>query len=130
MDNPVFNVNGKGRDLLIKTLALAFEQRQIRAPFGFKIDLEKGIVLFWAQHVEATPFLGTPTIEALADMLLSELEATIWVGLPFENWDADPDDHDVKTDKGWRAYTEDWGHAGGHHTAFLIVRPVFLWYGK
>lgn len=39
-------------------------------------------------------------------------------------------DHDGSNGKGWRVFTEDWGHVAGHHCAILAVQPAWAMYGK
>lgn len=39
-------------------------------------------------------------------------------------------DHDGDNGKGWRLFTEDWGHVAGHHYAIVGVNPAWAMYGK
>lgn len=39
-------------------------------------------------------------------------------------------DHDGDNGKGWRIFTEDWGHVAGHHYAIVGVQPAWAMYGK
>jgi hypothetical protein len=54
-------------------------------------------------------------------------------GVQLEGWDEDAD-HDGSNDRGWRLYTEDWGHvyqsSSLNHYTIAAFKPAFLWYGK
>ncbi len=39
-------------------------------------------------------------------------------------------DHDGDNDKGFRVFTESWGHVAGHHYAIVGVQPEWAMYGK
>lgn len=39
-------------------------------------------------------------------------------------------DHDGSNGKGWRLFTESWGHVVGHHYAIVGVQPQWAMYGK
>jgi hypothetical protein len=39
-------------------------------------------------------------------------------------------DHDGDNGKGWRVFTEDWGHVAGHRCAIVAVQPAWAMYGK
>ena len=42
----------------------------------------------------------------------------------------DHNDSDVIEEKGWRVYTEFWGHVGAYHSAIVAVKPAWAWFGK
>ncbi len=53
-----------------------------------------------------------------------------------DKWEDNIEDSDVSTSKGFRVYTEDWGHicddSGmtiNHYTKFAL-KPIYTWYGK
>jgi len=133
MDNVVFNVNGSGEKFLAKVLALAFEQNF--TPEGWKKDKNKGIVLFWSLHEEGgkevLPFRLSPTPEKLAKDIIQIFRTEDWVKeIPLKDWDADID-QDGHNSKGWRVFTERWGHIEGNGWAsFLCITPAYLWHGK
>lgn len=39
-------------------------------------------------------------------------------------------DHDGDNDKGWRVFTESWGHVAGYSYSFVAIQPVWAMYGK
>lgn len=45
------------------------------------------------------------------------------------NWGHEPD-HDGSNGKGWRVFTEAWGHVAGNHYAIVAVQPAWAMYGK
>jgi len=133
MDNRVFNVNGRGVELLALTLQVAVQQRS-QLPRGFRKDEQRGLVLYWYideddQENSPTPFLGQPSILELASLILQALDEDWAKKIPCEDWDADTD-HDGHNVLGWRAYCDDWGHIGDDSSAFLAIKPAYLWIGK
>lgn len=38
--------------------------------------------------------------------------------------------HDGSNGKGWRVFTEQWGHVAGHHYAIVGIQPKWAMYGK
>lgn len=42
----------------------------------------------------------------------------------------DEPDHDGSNGKGWRIFTEQWGHVAGHSYAIVGVQPRWAMYGK
>lgn len=45
------------------------------------------------------------------------------------NYGREPD-HDGSNGRGWRVFTEDWGHVAGYHYAIAGVQPAWAMYGK
>lgn len=158
MDNKVFNVNGKGSELLGKVLELAFMQEWgAKSPAtctAWVEDKTKGLVLLsficGSEPANKLPSKMTaaqilPMVEAwLASDFAKEVECT--------GWDADYQ-HDGSNSLGWRVYVEDWGHIntgkvnsvkcskchqeqkerlGGHsyHSAIVAIKPAYMWHGK
>lgn len=135
MDNRVFNVNGKGVELLAKVLDLAMIQEGFKSVkmTGFKKDPERGIILYWhnnqAEEKGVTPFLAPPTSGELARMIVASLSEEWTSRIPMEDWDANCD-HDGSNELGWRVYCDDWGKVGDDDYAFLCVKPAYMWHGK
>lgn len=44
-------------------------------------------------------------------------------------YDEEPD-HDGDNEKGWRVFTEKWGHVAGHHYAIVGIQPQWASYSK
>jgi hypothetical protein len=126
-DNRIFNVNGKGDDLLLATLWLAFRQAGYSTAKAWRVDPVKGMILLWYATETDTPFpapMGADEVyHVVRQWLLSKPQAEC-VG-----WDADAD-HDGSNSLGWRVYCEDWGHVGDDHYAIVAVKPAWMWYGK
>ena len=88
------------------------------------VESEKGsptLILFWSDEELALP-LPFPL----------DLDGSIQF---VENWLKDVDygrepDHDGDNGKGWRIFTEAWGHVAGHHYAIVGVQPMWAMYGK
>ena len=130
MDNRVFNVNGEGREMLLRTLELVFEQKRIGCA-GW-VQTERGLVLLW--HVDPakgeTPFPSKRlAAHEVLPLVLSWLDSDEAKSLVLSDWDADVD-HDGSNSRGWRVYVEDWGHVGGNSHSICCVTPAFMWHGK
>ena len=135
MDNRQFNVNGKGKDMLLRALELAcIQEGQEDNPAriqSWKVTPEDGLILYW-MITEGNPLPGVAGVTA--EEFLPILWA--WLSDPKERnkikvdeWDANPQ-HDGRNGEGWRVYCGDWGHVGGSSFAICAVKPVWLWYGK
>lgn len=132
---------------------------------GYKIDKKKGIILYWhlSDGVEnVNNLLTLKTSKNIdkslrkykLDLLNDEIKSRITMPLDLltyvlwellQNFDDDEIEHseweknfedvDISFDKGFKIYTEDWGHIKvtshtiDHYTKGAI-KPVWCWYGK
>lgn len=130
MDNRIFNVNGRGTEMLTDTLKLVFTQwgKNSRC-VSWRFNKDKGLILKW--HAEdGDSILPSPmTAEECIPMIVSWLNSGVAKNMTYQRWDAD-EDHDGENCMGWRVYCEDWGHVDDSFYAICAVRPVYLWYGK
>lgn len=130
-DNRLFNVNGRGEDMLALTLRIAALQHGIVAkPYaGWKVHPKKGLILYWHAEDKVNAFLTGLN----ADEVSKDVNAWLQIVKPeqFEalQWE-DNCDHDGSNSVGWRVYCEDWGHVDGDSYAIVAVKPVYLWHGK
>ena len=133
MDNRVFNVNGKGKELLLQTLTLAFAQsgfkpRQAAAWF---VDKEKGLVLCWhgpEKSIKANVFPTSLGADSITEIVFAWLQSDEAKTITLTDWDRDAD-HDGSNSLGWRVYCESWGHVKTHY-AIVAIKPAYMWYGK
>jgi hypothetical protein len=131
MDNRIFNVNGKGSQMLLHTLELVFEQTNLKC-VGWIFSKTHGLILTW--HLDDKNIIPLPTTKGLTasevlPVVLSWLESDMAKTIKLEHWDSNYQ-HDGSNSKGWRVYCEDWGHVADHSCAICAILPVFLWYGK
>lgn len=128
MDNRIFNVNGKGDDMLLATLKLAFDQEgKNTTTSGWSVDKKKGLILHKYNKGNLFPMpLKADELFPIVKAWLSDAEAKT---IECEGWDADMP-HDGSNGLGWRVYCGDWGHIGDNHYAFLAIKPAYMWYGK
>jgi hypothetical protein len=128
-DWPIFQINGKSKERLIKALSLAPGGPAI----GYALDIREDdnervhrMVLFQYPHDKMTKFPGKATPDFLAvfiEMWMKDLEAN-------RNLPGSPD-IDGSTRQGWKIYTEDWGHIEPYgHPAYLAIEPHWIMYGK
>lgn len=117
MDNFHFDMTSKG-DKTLRTAMSLFPQRNVT---GYRADAEKGLILYSADSPRATALPFPMTLEQAADFAHGWLEHADYGREP---------DHDGDNGKGWRLYTEDWGHVGGEWQAFAAVQPAWAMYGK
>lgn len=122
-DNAIFNVNGEGLERLKKVLAVTFETFA-----GYRVHERFGLILYSYKCERATMFPVPITPSQAAEMAFKWLDTPEAKNIPCEGWDSNAD-HDGSNEKGWRVYTEDWGHADGDWNC-VIVRPAYMWYGK
>ena len=133
-DNRIFNINGKGKEMLLSALRLALAQRSTRADAaGYALDSDKGMVLLWHVAEGGIAFPAPLKAEQAVEVVWTWLES----GPTVLQADTDSDyDHDGHNSAGWRVYCEDWGHVAlskaspCSHYAIVAIKPVFLWYGK
>lgn len=141
MDNRVFNINGKGKEMLVDVLRLALwhyrggyeGQRDASTAKGYMIDPKKGLILLWVldEHNSAhQKFLAPLGAEALAENVYAWLQTEEAKAIPLEGWDKDAD-HDGHNSRGWRVFCEDWGHVGtAGYRAIVGITPAYMWHGK
>lgn len=131
-DNKVFNVNGRGLDMLRAALQLAYQQNGEKTTAkAWKFIPEAGFVLlWWNDRADGSNAFPCPmNAEAVAPMIIEWLASEDAKGMKCSDWDADTD-HDGHNSKGWRIYTGDWGHINDITSAICAVRPAYLWHGK
>lgn len=133
MDNRQFNVNGEGREMLLRALELAcIQEGALDRPSkirSWKVLPDHGMVLYWVEtEGNRLPGEGSTAAEFLP-MLWAWLESGEASTIRKTGWDVDAD-HDGSNVPGWRVYVEDWGHVGGSHYTICAVKPVCLWLGK
>lgn len=125
----IFNVKGETLEQLQTTLELAFSVFGHNAE-AWKIDKNKGLVLYWTEGDEGVnrfPFsMNEKNIfPIVAGFLASQESEVIELG---EN-DAD-DLYSDGSDLGWRVYSENWGHIGDSDYAFLAITPSYHCWSK
>lgn len=135
MDNRVFNVNGSldkyGKAHLLLALELAFRQGESgfsqREAVGYRIDPKLGFVLYKYDSPQMIRFPCGLGAKQVLPLVLSWFESRpVYEAV---GWDSNCD-HDGENGPGWRVYCEDWGHVGNERSAFLAIKPAFMWYGK
>jgi hypothetical protein len=149
MDNMLFDIRGDQRQF-----KAAMEYLKTIAPGGkpdrYAIVPKKGLVLFWHDEgpkVTLTwPDIGDPNwnpetnysveVEVKKFEIPWEKFVEAWVfstnpnDYELDDWEKDLEDSDVSTHNAFRITCERWGHVGGNHYAFALVKPIFGWYGK
>ncbi|PLS19607.1 hypothetical protein CVD28_04100 [Bacillus sp. M6-12] len=134
LDNPVFNVKGQGKDMLLKTLELGIACVGYHKFSGFRLDDKKGIVLYWTD-TEKEGYQKFMLESEPKDIVDQVFEAVSHFKLKLEKnedefWDLPIDDCEVGNDLGWRVYTEQWGHIDEDWQPCLAIVPSYLWIGK
>lgn len=79
------------------------------------------LILLWSHERDAQP-LPEPL-----DHLAAVKFAKAW--LKKANYGREPG-HDGSNGKGWRVFTEDWGHVADHYYAIVGIQPAWAMYGK
>jgi hypothetical protein len=132
-DNEIFNVNGESRSFLRKAVILRFDQSSENAKrqfTGYRIDKKKGMILSVYPLDEGDKFTPFPFqgFESQLDFVWSWLNSEDAKEIECKGQDANMS-HDGHNVRGFRCYTEDWGHVGDC-MGFLAIKPVYLWMGK
>jgi len=118
MDNFHFDMTSEGKEQLKTALSLFPHQKVV----AYRIDAEKGMILYWIQSTNALSLPFAMSLSQAADFVSGWLEEAAPYG-------AEPD-HDGDNGKGWRLYNESWGRIGDESSAFAAVQPVWAMYGK
>ena len=79
------------------------------------------LILLWHEENGALPLPFPLELDGAAQFVVSWLKT-------IEYPDADGFDGTIK--KGWRLFTESWGHVAGHRYAIVGVQPELALYGK
>lgn len=119
MDNFRLDATSQGLDNLercMKVIVLGH-----RKAIGYEVNKEKGLILFWAEHERATPLPFGLDAKGAAEFMMHWLEEADYGSEP---------DHDGDNGKGWRVYSEGWGHVDDLWQAHVAIQPVWAMYGK
>lgn len=120
MDNKYFEIHSSGKEQF--TLAMKIALADHNKVIGYKIDKEKGMILYWSKCDGVIEFPYVMNEQGVIDFVFGWVEATpVGTGRP---------DHDGDNDKGFRVYCESWGHVGGYWQAFVAIEPIWAMYGK
>jgi hypothetical protein len=148
MDNKMFNVNGRTKEQLEMALdCFLFDEygKELELK-GWSFRKDKGFVLhyyvrendknsivksFTDRMGNEKPIKKDELVEVLWEWLNSqEADEVVLDGQEIDL------DHDGHNKKGWRLYTEDWGHIKNKdgstidHSTLGAFKPCYCWYGK
>jgi len=129
MDNRVFNVNGKGLEMLARVMALAFDQNGTAGAVAYRIDPKFGIIWEWSVSNGSQLVPAELTAAEAASITIRWLSSPDAWKIELSDWDED-EDHDGSNEKGWRVFVGDWGHVGDSRYVLCAVTPAYLWMGK
>jgi hypothetical protein len=79
------------------------------------------LVLLWCEEHHETPLPFFLDLEGSIQFVKKWLEVVDYGKQP---------DHDGDNKRGWRLFTEEWGHVAKHHGAIVAVQPAWAMYGK
>ena len=129
MDNRIFDVNGRGPELLLSTLRLAFQQQgTMYGAEAWLQTVENGLVLLWSDS-SGTAFPGALSADECMPIVEKWLASDFAATVPPSKWCTDAD-HDGHNEAGWQVYVGDWGHVGAERAVICAIKPAFCWYGK
>jgi hypothetical protein len=129
-DNWIFDVNGYEKKQLraILDLAVMLTGYSIKA---YRVNPTMGIILYWyTDESDKDPNIIKFPLEnkgLILETLWAYLKETKWSVKP-ESWEEDCD-HDGHNELGFRVKTGDWGKVS-HSGTFLLIKPVYIWFGK
>lgn len=146
MDNRIIDIVSEGRTDLMLALQIAarvrathvvmkrytlkttyydYQNPEIRRHHTEMVEDPKGVdtlILLSSAERDAVKLPVPLNVEDIAD----------FVGLWLKNsadYGKQPD-HDGDNGKGFRVFTQDWGHVAGYHYAVVGVQPAWAMYGK
>lgn len=145
MDNRIFNVNGKGDEMLLRAIKLVFEQSGANTTAkAWSVTKKRGLILHWwydkSETVQGNELFKTETYtkhpfpaNMTAEQCLPFISAWLQSDEAKKTETVDDDanaDHDGHNGPGWRVFCEGWGHVNSCSDAICAIKPVYLWYGK
>lgn len=130
MDNRLFNVNGKGDQMLKDTLALAFKQDGDNTTCEAWIETQDhGLILLWLHRDGSNRLPAKMTADGIFQTVKGWLSSEFAKTVKLSEWCGDCD-HDGHNSMGWQVYCEDWGHVANNPYAICAIKPAFMWHGK
>lgn len=80
------------------------------------------LILHWSDYANtATKLPFTMNVEQTTDF--------VWTWLNYAHYGEEPD-HDGSNEKGFRVFTESWGHVNDDHSTMCAIAPAWAMYGK
>ena len=136
MDNKLFNVNGRDKKRLLEAikLLLADEYGNEGKVTGWSFHEEKGFIMYWHCESDISKFPIPLSADSICEIVWEWLKTPEANSVKLFQWEEDIDT-DGSTYKGWRVYTEDWGHIKKNehtidHYTIGAIKPCYCWYGK
>ena len=121
IDNFHIDITCQGSKPMLLALEIAFTNCPGNKAIGYRVIKDKGLVLYWTEADNVTPFLSK--------MTFSEVEPLVQGWLKEQDYGEQPD-HDGSNGKGWHVYNEAWGHVNNEWEAFVAIEPAWAMYGK
>lgn len=126
--NEIFNVNGRGDELLLKALELKFAQCGRKCE-GWKQSKKSGLILTWCGGKGINIFPAKMTASECVSFVSNWLKGDFAKTVELAPWCGNADHDGHNEDDGWQVYCNDWGHVEGWE-AICGIRPAYIWYGK
>lgn len=132
MDNRIFSIQNEGREAFDLAMKIAFTSAPGNKATHFFDHPTHGFLLLWNddsfyinnKKVKANKLPYAFDCKAAADLVWG------WLQSKSDEDYKDFLDHDGSNGKGYKVYSEDWGHVAGSHYAFVGIIPIWAWYGK
>jgi len=129
-DNPIININGLDKDRLRTAMQLVIEDKAVGWAETNGENGQPVLILYWITRRNDdnyNKFLSPLNRDQMADVAWDWLQSLDKDSAWTHNTINDPD---IQIDRGWRIYTEAWGHINNQHQAFIAIEPHSLWIGK
>jgi hypothetical protein len=124
VDNRKIEVQSRGREAFDLAMKIIFDSAPGGKADAYRIDPDRGLVLYWSKQPEAIALPCPMDWKAAADM------AWTWLASRTDDQIHGWADHDGSNVRAWRVYNEDWGHVGSSHYAFVAIQACWGWIGK
>lgn len=126
MDNFQIDITGEGEESLLDGIRIALRHNAPGGSIcGYTITDEEGLVFLWSTD----DYPLAVRLPFVLDAAGATDFAGRWLRAPNLPWPKRPD-IDGSCGKGWRLYTQRWGHVGPYSYAVVAFQPVWKMVGK
>jgi len=140
MDNFKIDITCEKTKPLHDALSIIMTQHGVLR--GYRIDKGKSgkprMILFWMEDSSMTPFpfeVSRGDRPQRTGFLRDTTDRLPWLVEMIEGWLSNVEygkqpDHDGDNGRGWRVYTEAWGHVDDNSHTACAIEPEWAWHGK
>lgn len=121
MDNRKIELLLEGKEDFVAAMRLAINNRET---IGYRVH-ENEMTLFWSKTSPCDDFKELPY-----SMFTNDVINFVWGWLESVSPMSAKPDHDGDNEKGFKIYTDGWGHGKFGWQSFVNVTPIWAMHGK